>query len=708
VAPPQGPGLEIENHEELEAWLEDKPHEVAVVLAARAALRVAPVLVRILSGAGNPEFVRLSEWRRFLSSISADFRATALARSKAVIPSRVENFRSGFGPAFNAVLGLVPSHPDGPRDALDSTVGALRAAMYVPIDKIYTDAAGYACTAVVHAGFAAGNVVSADAVDAAGRAAHAAGSDFGTAIEAARAAAPVGVARAAIWRATSRDASFIDNSGSASALGSVALWPGGAPDWATDYWRRLQDALVGPDHRDEGWRVWIDWYQRRLDGVADPEEVELAFLLDDALDLWENPAAANAEIARRLEAARKPRRPPDWDFFISYANEDEAFAREVVEVLEKAGHTTFAQYQDIAPGANFVREMQRGLTASGRVVALYSPDYESSDHCRAEWSAAYNADPSGKDRKLVPFMLRPTTLNSLARQVVYKSLVGLTKEQRKAAILAAIAPPPPKRSLQEAQSILAETASPKPVAKDGRLDVTANSLVDRPYSDQDLVELPYRQRTLIKTLLSALQTVRQTPPWLRTALRAYAEHLEQYGSQPFIGLLGDQRSAVEAEFREKGPDFWGAGPTKLFENFFANDDKFKTHFPLKNEENFADVQIDEAEVSPTTVEKPLEKVAETMAPLVEKGQATPEIGKIVANEAQFAKDITPLPPDPSSFVPGSRRVTLKRRFVLGALGFLVALYNVLGSTASIATTPQGAALMEAVRDAIAKLSSLLL
>jgi len=97
-----------------------------------------------------------------------------------------------------------------------------------------------------------------------------------------------------------------------------------------------------------------------------------------------------------------------------------------------------------------------------------------------------------------------------------------------------------------------------------------------------------------------------------------------------------------------------------------------------------------------------------MAPLVEKGQATPEIGKIVANEAQFAKDITPLPPDPSSFVPGSRRVTLKRRFVLGALGFLVALYNVLGSTASIATTPQGAALMEAVRDAIAKLSSLLL
>ena len=131
-------------------------------------------------------------------------------------------------------------------------------------------------------------------------------------------------------------------------------------------------------------------------------------------------------------------------------------------MLEQAGHSTIAQFKDFATGNNLVREMQSGLDGSGRMIALYSPEYEASDHCRAESAAAYNSDPSGKKRKLVPFLLCLTALNSLARQVVYKSLIGLSKEERKAAILEAIAPKPAKRDVGQIRAELAETASPQP------------------------------------------------------------------------------------------------------------------------------------------------------------------------------------------------------------------------------------------------------
>ena len=194
-----------------------------------------------------------------------------------------------------------------------------------------------------------------------------------------------------------------------------------------------------------------------------------------------------------------------WDFFISASTLDEADAREVVAVLEQAGHSTFAQFKDIAPGNNFVREMQSGLDDSGRMIALYSPEYENSDHCQAEWSAAYNSDPSGKKRKLIPFLLRPTALNSLARQVAYKSLVGLSKEERKAAILDAIAPKPAKQNIAQVRAELAETASPQPALnEDKQLDAGRTRFSTSLSSIRNLVDLPYTQRALIEAILRAL------------------------------------------------------------------------------------------------------------------------------------------------------------------------------------------------------------
>ena len=401
---------------------------------------------------------------------------------------------------------------------------------------------------------------------------------------------------------------------------------------------------------------------------------------------------------------------PAWDFFISASTLDEADAREVVAVLEQAGHSTFAQFKDIAPGNNFVREMQSGLGDSGRMIALYSPEYENSDHCQAEWSAAYNSDPSGRKRKLIPFLLHPTALNSLARQVAYKSLVGLSKEERKAAILDAIAPKPAKRDIAQVRAELAETASPQPALNENKqVDAGPNKIFDKPFVDQDLVDLPYTQRALIKAILRALP--RNAPKIVDSTLRSYDEHMQERGSQPITRLLNDFASALEKEIeaiKSNEPELLGPGNASLFESFLRNNALLATHFPLKNEENFAEVSVDEEKATGDALVRPIKDVAEKMNDAVASGIATEKIGQIASNSAQFASDIAPLPPDASASEPGSRRVTLKRRYVLGTLGFLVALYNLLGSTASILATEQGAALFEAVRNAIEALSKFLL
>ena len=128
------------------------------------------------------------------------------------------------------------------------------------------------------------------------------------------------------------------------------------------------------------------------------------------------------------------------DFFISYATSDEAVAKEVGAILEEAGYSYVAQFRDFVVGTNFVREMQRGLAASSRLIALLSPAYERSNNCQSEWSAAYNEDPGSEHGRIIQLKIAEVDLNPLARQIVYKSLVGLSSEQRRKAVLEAIKP----------------------------------------------------------------------------------------------------------------------------------------------------------------------------------------------------------------------------------------------------------------------------
>ena len=106
--------------------------------------------------------------------------------------------------------------------------------------------------------------------------------------------------------ALQHDVAFITSGGGIPALTSEPLWPSGAPEWMAIRWRNLQADLP----REHDWQVWIAWYNRRLEGVSDPEEVELIFATVPEKEREAGPAAANKWIRERLEELQKKDSPP--------------------------------------------------------------------------------------------------------------------------------------------------------------------------------------------------------------------------------------------------------------------------------------------------------------------------------------------------------------------------------------------------------------
>ena len=129
---------------------------------------------------------------------------------------------------------------------------------------------------------------------------------------------------------------------------------------------------------------------------------------------------------------------------------------------------------------------------------------------------------------------------------------------------------------------------------------------------------------------------------------------------------------------------------------------------MNGEETFAELPIDEDNATGDALTEPINNVVAALQEVVAANKATPAIAKAVTNSAAFARDLASLPPAQIPPDPNSKRVTVKRRYVLGTIGFLVTIYGLIGTTASIYGIPEGAALLKAVSEAIEKLMSLLL
>jgi hypothetical protein len=261
--PHQQPGksvpadIDIADQDEVLRWLSNKPRDVAVVFATRAALRVVPLLADALGPRGGG--------------------AARVGRHVVLPVFRVL--------ATQWVAGRYSTYPtEAAKAAEEAATGAEAAARAADATSVAIK------SRATNAAYAAAYAARAAAVYPAHAAAQAA-----RATAAAYAAAALGTA--AVANAAYGEVRLIDNGAVASALAASSLWPAEVPGWALDAWQRLEEALL-KEHPD--WRVWTDWYRARLEGKDTTGALEFALALI-ADETWgQGPRAVNAEIARLI------------------------------------------------------------------------------------------------------------------------------------------------------------------------------------------------------------------------------------------------------------------------------------------------------------------------------------------------------------------------------------------------------------------------
>lgn len=126
------------------------------------------------------------------------------------------------------------------------------------------------------------------------------------------------------------------------------------------------------------------------------------------------------------------------DFFISYTSKDVDWAIWVSKILEENQYSTVLQAKDFRPGSNFVHEMLQAVEAR-QTIAIYSVDYFASAFATSEWTAAFQSDPTGAKRAIIPIRVKPCEPPKLLKPIVYVDLVGKDQKTSRELILSAVA-----------------------------------------------------------------------------------------------------------------------------------------------------------------------------------------------------------------------------------------------------------------------------
>ena len=235
----------------------------APIFATRAALRVLPLLVT--------EVEKTNESIEFL--FLSVFRALAVAWARTQYPSLVK-----------------------PGSAL---VAARDVGAYGP----------FSGEAAFSVGSAAEEVALAAGAADSGAAAHRASRAVIQVKAAARAARPDGTLEVIVENANSDDVADIVPGVQPNQLSQIELWPGrDPPPFVAEQWETLKRGLRIAD---QGWDVWIDWYEARLNGRLRSQEVELAYV-DYARTVSPDvsPKEANFEIKRLIDLHAPKPLPP--------------------------------------------------------------------------------------------------------------------------------------------------------------------------------------------------------------------------------------------------------------------------------------------------------------------------------------------------------------------------------------------------------------
>ncbi|MBL7498014.1 TIR domain-containing protein [Frankia sp. CNm7] len=127
-----------------------------------------------------------------------------------------------------------------------------------------------------------------------------------------------------------------------------------------------------------------------------------------------------------------------WDFLVSYAEEDLAWASWVGWQLEDAGYSVVLRAWDLLPGTNRLSLLNEAVTKARRTIAVVSAAYGRAPADAVAWQAAFAADPAGADRGLLPVQVENCPRTGLLAQIAGVDLFDLAEPVARHRLLSAV------------------------------------------------------------------------------------------------------------------------------------------------------------------------------------------------------------------------------------------------------------------------------
>ena len=126
--------------------------------------------------------------------------------------------------------------------------------------------------------------------------------------------------------------------------------------------------------------------------------------------------------------------PPDATLFISYSRRDAAAVRQICTALSAQGRSLWVDWEGIAPSAEWLAEIERGIRGADAFVFFLSPDALSSTVCAQELALAERLN-----KRLVPVVLRDADAASVPPALARLNWIFLRPEDDPEAGLGALA-----------------------------------------------------------------------------------------------------------------------------------------------------------------------------------------------------------------------------------------------------------------------------
>ncbi|MEV4513651.1 toll/interleukin-1 receptor domain-containing protein [Dactylosporangium sp. NPDC049525] len=127
-----------------------------------------------------------------------------------------------------------------------------------------------------------------------------------------------------------------------------------------------------------------------------------------------------------------------FDFFISYAAPDRAWAEWIAVQLESAGWSVWLDSWELAAGRNWVQAIAEATDRSDSVIAVISPESLGPlRHTTEEW---FGFLLRGPENRIIPVLVAPTDVPALLRSISQIRIYGLSEADARKALLASLAP----------------------------------------------------------------------------------------------------------------------------------------------------------------------------------------------------------------------------------------------------------------------------